>query len=132
MCICLPCAGLPPDAGADVPKEVAALVGTYSGSWKSFGIDARGQVVERSTWTDTMTAERPVREQAQAFVTTEDTMKFQGRSGTPFKLPGKEGYLLNKDGSLGEYFIEAYGQTYRLQKLADGVWTYLAEASPQE
>jgi len=123
--------GLSADASPEVPKEVAALAGTYSGSWKSFGIDAQGQVVERSAWTDTVRAERPVREADRAWVSTENVMIFEGR-GAPFKLPGKEGYYLNRDGVLGQYFIETHGQTYRMQKLADDIWTYATDASPQE
>jgi hypothetical protein len=128
----LPGIGLAADTSSDIPKEVAALVGTYSGSWKSFGIDAQGQVVLKNTWTDTMKADRPEREAERAWVSTEDVMTFEGRPGAPFKLPGKEGYRLNRDGTLGEYFIETYGQTYRMQKLAEGIWTYAADASTQE
>jgi len=128
----LPGIGLAADTSSDIPKEVAALVGTYSGSWKSFGIDAQGQVVPRMSWTDTMKADHPVREADRAWVSTEDAMTFEGRPGAPFKLPGKEGYRLNPDGTLGEYFIETYGQTYRMQKLAEGIWTYAADAAPQE
>ena len=42
------------------------------------------------------------------------------------KVSGKEGYLLNSDGSLGEYFIEADGQTYKMQKLGENVFAYSA------
>jgi hypothetical protein len=128
----LPGTGLAADSSSAVPKEVVALVGTYSGSWKSFGIDAQGQVVLRSTWTDTLKAERPVREAERAWVSTEDVMVFEGRPGAPFKLPGKEGYRLNGDGTLGEYFVETFGQTYRMQKLAEGIWTYATEVSAEE
>ena len=120
------------ETSADVPKEVMALVGTYSGSWKSFGIDAQGQVVPRSTWTDSMKATKPVREAQRAWVSTEDVMVFEGRAGAPFNVPGKEGYHLNPDGTLGEYFIETFGQTYRMQKLAADIWTYATDASTQE
>jgi hypothetical protein len=120
------------DTTSEVPKEVMALVGTYSGAWKSFGIDAQGQVVLRSAWTDTMKADRPVREPERAWVSTEDVMTFEGRPGAPFKLSGKEGYRFNRDGTLAEYFIETFGQTYRMQKLAEGIWTYAVDASTQE
>jgi hypothetical protein len=128
----LPGTGLAADSSSEVPKEVVALVGTYSGSWRSFGIDAQGQVVLRSAWTDTLKAERPVREAERAWVSTEDVMVFEGRPGPPFKLPGKEGYRLNPDGTLGEYFIETFGLTYRMQKLAADIWTYAADATTQE
>lgn len=120
------------DSAAPGAKEVANLVGTYSGTWTSFGVDAEGKVVKRMAWTDTMKAEKPVREAGRVFVATEDEMIFEGRPGAPFKIPGKEGYLLNTDGTLGDYFIETYGQTYRVQAPAKGVWTYAVDAQPQE
>ena len=128
----LPGSVLAADTTSEVPKEVKALVGTYSGSWKSFGIDAQGQVVQVNGWTDTMKAQNPVRNAARSWVSTEDVMVFEGRAGAPFKVPGKEGYRINADGTLGEYFIETFGQTYRMQKLAEGIWTYVTDASAQE
>src|SRR5438445_10574567 len=73
------------DSGPEpaVPNEVTSLVGTYSGTWTNFGIDPQGQVVQRSTWTDTMKAEKPVREPVRAFVMTEDNMVFSVRPGAP-------------------------------------------------
>ena len=59
-------------------------------------------------------------------------MVFSGRPGAPFKVSGKEGYLLNSDGTLGEYFIETFGQTFRVQKISKDVWTYQTAAQPQE
>src|SRR5262245_45569931 len=123
---------LPSEADFGVPKEVSDLVGAYSGSWKTFGIDADGKVVERSAWKDTMKADNPIRDAERAWVSTEDVMTFDGRTDGPFKLSGKEGYRLNADGSLGDYFIETFGQTYQMQKLAEGIWTYATEALPQE
>jgi hypothetical protein len=124
--------GFAADASSEIPKQVMALVGTYSGSWKSFGIDAQGQIVQRSAWTDTMKAEKPVREAERVWVSTEDVMVFEARPGTPFNLPGKEGFRLNKDGTLEDYFIETLGQTLRMQKLAEGIWSYATDASAQE
>ena len=43
-------------AAPEVPKEVQALEGTYTGSWTMYGIDEKGDVVKRMAWTDTMTA----------------------------------------------------------------------------
>src|SRR5205085_8014865 len=50
----------------------------------------------------------------------------------PFKVEGKEGYFLNKDGGLGEYFIESFGQVHRMVKLKDNVWSYATPAAEQE
>src|SRR5262245_21969860 len=86
------------DDPAAVPKEVAALAGTYLGEWAMFGIDDKGDVVKKTTWTDTMKAEKPEVKDGRAFVSTADEMKFAG--GGAFKVQGKEGYLLTKDGKL--------------------------------
>jgi hypothetical protein len=42
------------------------------------------------------------------------------------------GYLLKSDGTLGEYFIETYGQTFKMQKLEENVFAYSVPAAPQE
>jgi len=122
-----------PSAGSEapIPKEVAALQGTYTGSWTSFGIDAQGQVVRRMAWTDSMKAQLPVREGGRAYVATVDEMRIEGRP-TPMKVEGKEGYFLNPDGKLGDYFIETFGQVYRMHRLSDEVWSYTVAAQPQE
>ena len=120
------------DKPAPVPKEVREVVGNYSGSWTSYGLDTNGQVVKQATWTDTMKAENPVVEKNRAYVTTTDEMTFEGGRIPPMKVSGKEGYTLNSDGSLGEYFIETYGQTYKMQKLGDNVLAYTVAVTPQE
>ncbi len=115
-----------------IPKEVKDVGGTYTGSWTSYGLDANGQVIKQAAWTDTLRAENPVVEKSRAFVTTSDEMVFEGGRIPPMKVSGKEGYLLNSDGSLGEYFIETYGQTYKMQKLGESVFAYSVPAAPQE
>jgi hypothetical protein len=116
----------------EIPKEVSNLVGTYTGSWTIYGLDANGQAVKQAAWTDTLKAENPVMEENRAFVTTTDEMTFEGGQIPPMKVSGREGYILNSDGSLGDYFIETNGQTYKLQKLSDNVWAYTVSATPQE
>ncbi|MBX9584480.1 MAG: hypothetical protein K2X87_29620 [Gemmataceae bacterium] len=120
------------DKVAPVPKEVRALAGTYTGAWALYGIDAKGEVVKKMAWTDTMTAADPEVKGDRAQVSTVDEMAFEGAKGPPFKVPGKEGYFLTKDGKLGDYFIETFGQVQRLVKLADNVWTAAAPAAEQE
>jgi hypothetical protein len=115
-----------------IPKEVKDVIGTYTGSWTTYGLDATGQVVKQVAWTDTMKAENPVLEKSRAFVTTTDEMIFEGGRIPPMKVSGKEGYLLNSDGSLGEYFIETFGQNYKMQKLGENVFVYSVAAAPQE
>jgi hypothetical protein len=79
-----------------------------------------------------MKAENPAVEKNRAYVTTTDEMTFEGGRIPPMRVSGKEGYTLNSDGSLGEYFIETYGQTYKMQKLGDNVLAYTVPVAPQE
>jgi hypothetical protein len=116
----------------EVPKEVLDLAGAYTGSWTIFGIDEKGDAVKRMAWTDTMKAEKPEVKGDTAFVSTTDEMTFEGGKIPPFKVQGKEGYYLNKDGSPGDYFMEINGQTNRMVKVGDNVWSYTAKASAQE
>src|SRR5260370_39655981 len=66
------------DAPNDVPKEVRALEGTYTGSWTMYGIDENGEVVKRMAWTDTMKAVGPEVKGDRALVNTTDEMTFEG------------------------------------------------------
>jgi hypothetical protein len=114
------------------PKEIRDLVGTYTGSWTMFGIDEKGEVVKRMAWTDTIKAEKPEVKGDRAYVSTTDVMTFEGGKIPPFKVQGKEGYFLKKDGGLGDYFIETSGQTNRMVKVGDNVWSYTTPAAAQE
>ncbi len=118
-----------PDA---IPKEVRDLVGTYTGSWTMFGIDAKGEVVKLMAWTDTMKAEKPEIKGDRAFVSTTDDMTFEGGKIPPFKVQGTEGFILKKDGGLGDYFVDSFGQTNRLVKVGDNVSSYTTPATAQE
>jgi hypothetical protein len=132
--------GLSPSAGADqkaganneVPKEVRALEGAYTGSWTMYGIDEKGEVVKRMAWTDTMKAVSPEVKGDRALVNTIDEMMFEGGQIPPFKVQGKEGYFLKNDGGLGDYFIETSGQTNRMVKVGENVWSYSTPAAAQE
>jgi hypothetical protein len=119
------------DPPKDAPKEVRALEGTFTGAWTMYGIDDKGAVVKKMTWTDTMKATGTEVKDGRAFVTTVNEMTFEGAKG-PVKIEGKEGYYLNKDGALGDYFIETFGRATRVTKLADTVWTYADAATEQE
>jgi hypothetical protein len=115
-----------------VPKEVRALQGTYRGSWTMFGVDEKGDVVKRMAWTDTMTAANPQIKGDRAYVTTVDEMLFEDKSAPPFKVNGKEGHFLTKEGTPGAYFVETFGQVQRMVKLGDNVWSFVAPAGAQE
>jgi hypothetical protein len=120
------------DDAAQVPQAVRDLAGTYVGSWTTFGIDAMGQVVPRNRWTDTIKVENPTVKGGRAFVTTTDEMAFEGGRIHPMKVPGTEGYFLNKDGSLGDYYFEAFGQVTRMRPLGEGTWAAATPANPRE
>jgi hypothetical protein len=125
--------GADDQAGSDkVPKEVRALEGTYTGSWIMYGVDDKGEVVKKMAWTDTMKAVGSEVKGERAQVTTTDEMTFEGAKAPPFKVEGKEGYFLKKDGGLSDYFIETFGQVNRLVKVGDNVWSYTATASAPE
>lgn len=119
-------------APAQAPKEVAAITGTYTGSWTMFGIDRVGQVTKRAAWTDVLKAENPVVKGDQAYVTTTDEMTFEGAAIPPRKVQGTEGYFINKDGSLGDYYFESFGRVYRMQRLEKDTWAYNVPADPRE
>ena len=120
------------EKAADVPREVRALEGTYIGSWVMYGIDEQGEVVKKMAWTDTMKAAGAEIKGDRAQVKTTDEMMFEGSQAPPFKVGGKEGYFLKQDGTLGDYFIETFGQVNRLVKVGENVWSYTAPAFPQE
>jgi|ERR1043166_579950 hypothetical protein len=115
-----------------VPKEVAALTGTFTGSWTIFGLDDRGQSVKRAAWTDTIKSQAPTIQGDRAFVSTTDEMTFEGGKVPPRKVEGREGYFLNPDGTLGDYFIESFGQVQRARKLGSNVWAYSMPADARE
>lgn len=115
---------------SEVPKEVRALVGTYTGSWQIYGLDSDGKPVVKMTWTDRMEAKDPIVKEGRAYVKTLDEMKFTG--GIPVqKIEGIEGYYLNKDGSLGDYFFETFGQVYKMIPLTKHTWVYAMPGNPE-
>lgn len=115
-----------------VPAEVQAIAGTYTGSWTIYGINEKGEIFRQAAWTDTMKAENPSVEANRAFVTTLDAVTFEGGNIPPLNFVGKEGYLLNKDGSLGDYFIEINGQTFLPKKLDKDSWSYAVPVNPRD
>ncbi|MBI3409720.1 MAG: hypothetical protein HY040_15370 [Planctomycetes bacterium] len=120
------------DKKADVPKEVRALEGTYTGAWTMFGINDKGDVIKRAAWTDILKAGGAEVKGGRAYVTWVNEQAFEGAKGPPRKVEGKEGYLLTKEGALGEYFVEMFGQATRMTRLADNVWSYASPAAAQE
>lgn len=115
-----------------VPAEVNSLVGNFIGSWTSYTLSDKGEVVKQAAWTDIIKAEKPGVSSDRAFVETIDDMNFEGGRIPPQKVAGKEGYLLNKDGSLGDYFIESFGQTIPMKRLSKDVWAYSIPATARE
>lgn len=115
----------------EVPEEVKKLAGKYKGTWKMFGLNEKGEIVKKIAWTDIVVASNPVVKDGRAYVTVEDSMTFEGSSSSQ-KMLFKEGYILNKDGSLGDYFFEINNRTLRMKKLETDVWAYTMQANPQE
>ena len=113
----------------EIPTEVEDLLGTYLGSWIMYGIDSKGEIVEKMKWTDTIEAKNPEIKDGRAFVTTVDKMKFEGGI-PPQEINGTEGYFLNEDGSLGDYYFESFGQVYKMVKLDKETWVYSMPAIP--
>src|SRR4051794_12667050 len=105
------------DPSGEIPKEVRALEGTYTGAWTMYGIDEKGEVVKRMTWTDTLKAAGAQIKDDRAFVTWASEQVFDGGKGPTRKSEGKEGFFLNKDGKLGDSFLEMFGQTTRVTKI---------------
>jgi hypothetical protein len=114
-----------------VPQEVRDLEGNYTGKWTMYGIDPKGEVVKRAAWTDSLKAMGATVKADRAFVTWRCEQVFDG-GRPPRKSEGKEGFFLKKDGTVGESYLETFGQTTRLVKLSPTSWSYATTASPQE
>jgi len=115
----------------EVPKEVRAIEGTYTGAWTMYGIDDKGEVVKRFAWTDTFKTTGAEVKDGRAYVTWVNEQTF-GEGRPPRKTEGKEGYILTKDGKPGDYFVETFGQTTIMVRLGENVWTAATPAAPQE
>jgi hypothetical protein len=116
---------------ASVPKEVRDLAGSYAGEWTMFGIDDKGNVVRKMSWTDKVAATHPEIKGDRAFVSINDDMTFEGGRGK-FKVTGSEGFFLKKDGTVGDHFAETFGSLHLMVSLADNVSSYAAPVSAQE
>lgn len=115
-----------------VPKAVRDLEGTYVGAWTLFGIDEESKVVQLASWTDTIKAENPQMDSEQAYVLTTSEMVFDGSDAPPVKFTGKEGYFLMPDGSLGDYFVETFGQISKSTQVGENVWVSVTPASAED
>jgi hypothetical protein len=123
---------LPALAGDEIPEEVTALLGTYTGTWTGYRLGESGEVVKSAAWTDVMTLSDPVVEGSRVYANALDEMTFEEEFIPPMKVSGAEGYFINEDGSLGDYFFETSGQVYRMQRLATDVWAYATPVTPAE
>ena len=115
-----------------VPEAVRDLEGTYVGSWTLFGIDEESNVVKLASWTDTIKAENPQIDDEHAYVLTTTEMVFEGSNAPPLTFTGKEGYFLMPDGSLGDYFIETFGQISKSTQLGEKVWISVTPVSAED
>lgn len=131
-CLALCSAVIAADPPREVPKEVKAIEGNYSGAWTLYGIEETGEPVKKLAWTDTMKVTGAEMKGDRAQVSAVGEMTYEGGKAPLRKYEGKEGYYLKPGGELGEYFIESFGQVTKMASLGDGVWTYTAVAADQE
>jgi len=68
----------------------------------------------------------------QAYVLTTSEMVFDGSDAPPVTFTGREGYYLMPDGSLGDYFVETFGQVTKSTELGDNVWISVTPASAED
>jgi hypothetical protein len=108
-------------AADPVFDAAAKIAGKYSGHWALYGV-ADGKVVEKASWTDTLTATNPTRAAGKAYVDVTDLMTFP--DGTTRTSTFQEGYLESADGSVGERFYDIHGQKTLFRKLTDNDWSY--------
>ncbi|MDQ3180359.1 MAG: hypothetical protein M3Q33_07550 [Acidobacteriota bacterium] len=132
LSLCFAANSLAQTTARKIPAEVQAIAGNFTGAWTSYTLNDKGEIVKQAAWTDTIKAEKPTAMADRAFVETMDEMIFEGGRIPPQKIPGKEGYMLNKDGSLGDYYIEVFGQTIPMKKLSKDVWAYSVPANTRE
>jgi hypothetical protein len=121
-----------PNAAPKIPAEVEAIAGTLTGSWTTYTLNDKGETIKQMSWTDVIRAEKPAIAGDRAFVETTDELTFDGGRIPPQKVLGKEGYFIGKDGSLGDYFIEFFGQTVAMKKLGKDIWAYTIPANARE
>jgi len=77
----------------EIPKEIQSLVGSYQGEWTAYGINSIGQVIQATSWVDTITLSDPVIESNRVYAYTEDKMYFTGGHVPPMTVSGIEGYF---------------------------------------
>lgn len=118
-------------ASPAIPPELTALQGTYTGQWTLFGINAEGEVVRKTAWTDKLVTGSVQLLPDRMFVSWVNEQTFEGTQRPPTKVEGKEGFFL-RNGKLGDGYIEMFGQTLRLIRLSDNTASYVAPATPPE
>lgn len=116
-------------AGSPAFEAAKKITGKYTGSWTMYGIE-NGNVVEKSSWTDTLIAANPIEENGRAFVEVSDVMTYP--DGSTRTSVFHEGYYANSDGSVGERFYEIFGQAIVFKKLTANDWAYQATPAAGE
>ncbi|MBI3534224.1 MAG: hypothetical protein HY072_01880 [Deltaproteobacteria bacterium] len=107
--------------GESALEATKKIVGQYNGQWTLYGTSA-GKVVEKTTWTDVLTAENPIEKTGRSFVEITDVMTFH--DGTTRTSKFIEGYFTNPDGSAGDRFYEINGKPVSFKKLSENDWTF--------
>lgn len=109
---------------------LTALTGIYTGEWATMGVDASGNPIAKSSWTDLVKTGTITVTEDREYVSAFDHMVFA--DGTTYDLSWNEGYLRKPDGSTGARFIEIMGQTLIETAIAPDTFSYAQSATPQE
>jgi hypothetical protein len=105
------------------PEEVLAdKAGTYQGNWELFGRATDGTVSSAMTWTDVAVADRPTVEAERAYLEVVDTMTMS--TGMEIVQQWIEGVIIDRDGKVGQQFIEMEGVVTLLDEIEPDHFQY--------
>ena len=109
---------------------LTALTGIYTGEWATMGVDANGNPIAKSSWTDFVKTGTITVTEDREYVSAHDHMVFA--DGTTHDLMWNEGFLRKPDGATGARFIEIFGQTVIETAIGPGLFSYAQSATPEE
>jgi len=107
------------------------LVGTYTGEWTMFGLDADDKAQAAQNFTDSVTASNPRIENGRAIVDVAATMDMGG-GGPPFQLAFIEGVIVGENGARGDYFVELQGNVQMYKEVKPNVWETESPLNPRD
>ena len=120
-----------PEADPEALRYVKdRLVGSYTGEWNLFGLDANDKAVPGQTFTDTVTAKNPRIEKNRAIVDVASSMDMGGDK--PFEMAFIEGVEVGENGARGAYFVEIHGHALTYEEVKPRVWQNNSPLTPQD